>query len=502
MAISYQRKRRFKYGSNAIILSLSVLGLLAVAYFAVTRLNWRVDLTANRSLTLAPQTQEVLAGLTQAVTIRAFFRQAGDLDQVFIRRKVDDVLSQYAGRSHQIDYRMLDPDVAIEEALQFGIQQDGTIVFQSGSRRKDIYQSVLFHYPSMAEASPPLFVGESLFTNALLSLLQEQVQTICLLSGHGERSTEVTDADGLSDLQRLVMSENFSLETISLQETAAWQERCALLLVPGPKLGLHPAEDMALRAYLESGKKLVLMVDPQSRPGLSKTLDYLGIRFENAVVFDPARHFVLGPHYPTPVLSDHEVAASLREQGVAPVFYLARPIVIAKEPSLEVIDLLQSSPAAWGEKQLKAGEEPKATPGVDLEGALSLGVAVAKKASDRAQEIKEKKQEADTEGEENDEAAGSAAKPTIPVALVFGDSNFVTNGLIQVPGNRALILNGLAWLLGQAEQLAIRPQQADFRPLVVSAATARWLGWGTQLFYPAIILLLGLSYWWRRRRRS
>ncbi len=207
-AKAIQKRRRLKRGSLAVVVTACAIGLMVLLYVVIAEQGWRIDLTSNRSFSLSGQTVEVIKGLEGPVTIRAFFSPLGDMDQVFIRRKVDDVLQEYAKRSKKIDYKLVDPDVDLQEALAFAVRQKGTIVFQAKNGRKDIYQSVLFNYPSLAENSVPVFVGESLFTNAILNVTHGDPAQVCFLKGHGERQTDSAEADGLLNLYQILEGEN------------------------------------------------------------------------------------------------------------------------------------------------------------------------------------------------------------------------------------------------------------------------------------------------------
>lgn len=464
-----QRTRRLKYGSNALILSVAVLGIFVFLFILVERRAWRFDFTANRSFSLSEQTVEILTQLAQPVQVRAFFRRQGDLDQVYIRRRVDDVLAEYAERSGQVDYKMYDPDIDVEATLEHGIHNDGSIVFLSGERRKDIISTQLFNYPSLEESSLPLFVGESLFTNAILAITSGQERTICFLTGHREHHPHESGPEGMSSLQSALLSENYQVREVAFSENPDWQELCDLLIIAGPQLGLHRQEDQAVLSFLEQGKKLLLMVDPHAELGLQVTLGELRIEALSGVIFDTDRHFLLGPHYPAPLLLDHKITQKISEQDLSPIFYLARPLqlgAIDTEAAYQPSALLETSTQAFSELTLKTDVQPKRDPG-DLTGPLILGATVTRQ----------------------DE----------PVVVVFGDSDFASNSLIEIPGNRDLFLNSVAWLVGSEEQIAIRPQKTDFRPLILSEAEVQVTSLVVQFVYPGLFLLAGFLIWWRRR---
>jgi ABC-type uncharacterized transport system involved in gliding motility auxiliary subunit len=141
-----------------VIFCAAVIGALALTYGLLDRRALRWDFTANREFTLSDQTQNILKGLSQEVSVVAFFRMGGDLDDIFIRRRTDDILKEYAARSPRLTYRLIDPDREIAAALQHQITLDGTVVFVGpGNRRKEVYKSHLFDYGRMSEEALPEF---------------------------------------------------------------------------------------------------------------------------------------------------------------------------------------------------------------------------------------------------------------------------------------------------------------------------------------------------------
>ena len=83
--------------------------------------------------------------------------------------------------------------------------------------------------------------------------------------------------------------------------------------------------------------------------------------------------------------------------------------------------------------------------------------------------------------------------------MVFGDSDFVTNGYLGIPGNKDLFLNSINWLAQQENLISIRPKDPEDRRITVTADQQRRIFWLTVLIIPGLILFAGVQTWWRRR---
>ncbi len=65
--------RQARYGSNALVLVLAVLGILIVINYLVFKNPYRWDFTQDKEHTLAPETINVLKSLKQPVVAEAFY---------------------------------------------------------------------------------------------------------------------------------------------------------------------------------------------------------------------------------------------------------------------------------------------------------------------------------------------------------------------------------------------------------------------------------------------
>ena len=83
--------------------------------------------------------------------------------------------------------------------------------------------------------------------------------------------------------------------------------------------------------------------------------------------------------------------------------------------------------------------------------------------------------------------------------VVIGDSDFATNGVVGIPGNRDLFLNTVNWLAQQENLISIRAREPEDRRLTLTADEQRRLFWLSLFFVPGFVLGTGVYTWWRRR---
>jgi len=131
-----------------------------------------------------------------------------------------------------------------------------------------------------------------------------------------------------------------------------------------------------------------------------------------------------------------------------------------------------------------------AAPPYGSAGPVSLAAAVSATATDAPTPTP-------TSGDSANKPA-DAPKPETRM-VVFGDSDFVTNGYLGIPGNRDLFLNSVNWLAQQENLISIRPKDPEDRRVSLTADQAKLIFWLSILIIPGLILAAGVQTWWRRR---
>ena len=96
----------------------------------------------------------------------------------------------------------------------------------------------------------------------------------------------------------------------------------------------------------------------------------------------------------------------------------------------------------------------------------------------------------------------NAAGGTVGRAVVFGDSDFVTDRMLT-GGNADLFMNSIYWLSRspiQKGMIGIAPKEPERVRISITRDRLGLVVWPVVLGLPGAVLLFGLVVWWRRRR--
>jgi ABC-type uncharacterized transport system involved in gliding motility auxiliary subunit len=464
--------RQARYSSLAIASILVVLGILAGINYLAARHDKRWDLTAAQQYTLSDQTKKVLQGLTKPVKATVFAR-TDDFER--FRSRLESY--QYQSKLFQVDY--VDPEKRPAMAERLKESSLGTIVLEYEGRTQRVTSD-----------------AEQDITNGLIKVIQGQQHKVYFTQGHGERDISGSDERGYGAIARELGSDNFTASPLVLLQQEIPTD-ASVVVIPGPQTDLLPPEIDKLKAYLDKGGKLLVLIDPPQKadaPPLSNLLALLkdwSVDVGNNAVLDLMSQLrgadasvpVAAPPYPS-----HPITSTFR---MLTAFPYARQVKPAEPPvnGRTATTFIESGRNSWAETDLKLlTTEGQAQPDLDkgdVQGPVSLAVAVS----------------APVGTPPPPPAPGEAPEANTPETriAVVGDSDFATNGNLGIGGNRDLFLNIVNWLAQQENLISVRPRDPQDRRITLSAGQDRFIFWLTVFVIPGVILLGGVQTWWRRR---
>lgn len=443
--IEYFRGRSGRLSANMALLTVAVIGLIAIVNFLGYRHHKRVDLTAEGLFSLSDQTKKILGGLQKDVTIIKF---AKDDDT-----GLADQMNEFKYQTKRISYERVDPQQRPEIARKYAVKALGETVVAAGDRLER-----------------PTATDEQSLINAILKVTRESLKTVCFTDGHEEK----TLADAYSQAEAKIKSENYQTKTVNLATTKQIPSECSMLIVAGPKTSFLPPEASMLGQYLDNGGKAMILLDPDTDPQLDDVLKKWAIEVGKDFVLDfsqAGQMFGGGPVAPL-VLSygSHPITQSFVRSMT--IFPQARSVKVtaAGGTGVNSSTLLTASTESWGETDLKEGVEPKLDD-KDTKGPVTLGAVASK-----------------TMGE-NKEAR----------LVVIGDSDFASNQAFRFQRNGDLFMNSINWLAQDEDLISIRPKQATNRSVTMSGAQVNTFWWLVVVVLPLGIIGIGTFIWWKRR---
>lgn len=254
---------------SAVLIS-AVLAILVIANILAYRRHHQWDLTGNRRLTLAPVTLRVLKGLNQKIEVTAFYSQSPQKRwELQDARKVRDLLEQYADRSPNFRFRMVD---YLREPDKWASAQMTTM------------PPVVLFTNEKGGREEVKGTGEKDFTAALIKLTRTEKKHIYFTIGHGELSPEDPGGSGANEVKTVLTEQQHEVKTLDLMgKERKVPSDCSVLVIAGPQREFREEEQKPVLDYINSGGRVLVLVSVGG-PRLSWLMKEIGIEPQENLV--------------------------------------------------------------------------------------------------------------------------------------------------------------------------------------------------------------------------
>ena len=480
--IARGRGRQLRYGGNMAVMVVAVLGILGMLNYLANRRNKTWDLTKGRRFSLSEQTKKILGGLSQDVTILYFQRASSPelpMGQEHMR--------MFEAASKRLKVEFVDPVKSPGKAGEYDARGPyPVLVVERGSRRERITSD-----------------SEQDVANALIKITRDSRKTVCFAEGEGERDIDDGGDRGFSALKAALGKSQYETQKLLLVREGKVPAACTVLVVAAPERDLLPQVVDTVRGYVRGGGKALLMVEPEmktSTPNLVALLKEWNLEAGKDVVVDVSGMGQLfGTGAITPIVAQYPYHEITRDFRVMTAFHTARSLGAGKTPmdGVTAQDLIETSPASWGESDLSLKEPIEMNEGKDRKGPLPLGAVATVRASP-----------APSPSPLPAAAPGALPSPSPEEApakkaegrvAAFGDADFASNQLVSFQGNQDFILNTVAWLAEDADLISIRPREPDDQRLFLTEAQQTFMMVLAVFLIPGLFVVWGIAAWWRRR---
>jgi ABC-type uncharacterized transport system involved in gliding motility auxiliary subunit len=473
------QNRKVLYGAGSMVSVLLVVGILLVASLLV---NWhpvRWDTTRAQTQSLSPVSKALLKKVTQPLTMTVFLPEgAGE------RWDATEVLQLYAYHNPKVSYHFVDPERQPLQARQAGYRYAGNVLLEYQGRRQ------------MADQP-----DENSITNALRKVLKVERKKIYFLTGHGERDLDNPRPGGFQVAKRALENEGYQVETLNLLSRGLVPPDAAVVIVAAPKKPLLSTEVQALKAYLEKGGRLLVMLEAFEDSGLKDFLASYGVGLDNGLILDVNQvSRALGVSAVMPLVSQYGPSKITQDfRNMVTIYPMARPLFLTKkDPDASLLPLAITMPTSYeklGKEWIKA-QKAAFDAKTDKKGPFTVAAQAEIKLTPPpgAQARKGGKGQNPAGEKSNDPPA---EKKTYMV--VFGDVDFAANSFFNLFGNGDLFLNTTNFLARALGQITVRPA-GKAQLLTLKRGEAWELFLASLVWAPLVMLVAGI--WAYRRRRA
>ena len=466
------KRKSLPYWTNFTVSIIGLMGILVILNVIVSKKYLRIDLTEEKLFSLSDQSIKVLKELEEKTAkdenleIISFYREKEGESA-----GIKDLLESYSYRTSKIKWKFVDPEKNPAEASRYGVTNLGTIVLILGQRNLKLQDAN---------------VNEGLITNAILKLLREKNPKLCFTEGHGEKDIDdTTNKIGLGSFKKSLQDEGFEVGKIKLWEKDSLVG-CAVVVVSAPVKTFAKEEIDALREFLLIGGKAFFLVEPDTYTGIEDLVSLWGVKIDDSVVVDLASR-LLGGNPMMPVITEYDKSHEITKDFHAATFmFFARRVFSEKTvEGVEKIEIAKTSVRSWAEKDYKS-ESISFDQGKDVQGPVPVVVAAEGIPGTKGEVVY------------GTMAEHSAKKARIVVA---GDSDFISNQLLDLAANRDLGINIINWLAEQGELISIRPKERKGGKIIMTPGQGKLVFWLSVVVMPLIMLFGAIFAYIRKRKR-
>ena len=442
-----------------------------------------IDLTEEKLYTLTDESKERVKDIDKDVNIYFVGYTDGDSNL--------ELAKQYKNANEKIVAESVNAEDRPDLAEKYGIESGSTgIIVECGDKSKVLTESDLVTYDTTTYET--ISIAEERLTSAIVSVTTDDIPKIYFLEGYSDFSLSYN----MNYLNVYLENEITEVDTLNILSTGNVPEDCDTLIITSPSKDFDDVAKTAIIDYINRGGNILwlnaAMANAVDLPNVNEVLALYGVNpFEVGIIRETETSKMVSgsPDLIIPNLGYSSITEDIYSDGI--IFANATKININEEglEDLNVVetDLATTSSGAYFRTNFNnsatTAEEGEET------GAFVVGAELEK-----------------TITEANEETGEQAKTSTL---IIYGENYFISDyqlaqnsqyPAIQLGNNKDLILNSLAYLSDREEDITARKSTGT----VTYTATEQQDTIVRVIIFavPAVIILVGLIVWQKRRRKK
>ena len=444
-----------------------------------------IDLTQEKLYTLTDESKERVKDIDKDVHLYFVGYPEDNADLALAK--------QYKDANEKIVAEAVDAESRPDLVEKYGIQDTGSsgIIVECGERSKVLTSSDLVTYDSTTYET--ISIAEEKLTSAIISVTTDDIPKVYFLEGYSNFTLDYN----MYYLNIYLENEITEVDTLNILSTGKVPDDCDTLVITSPSQDFSNEAKTAIIDYINRGGNILWLNAAMSvsadLPNVNEVLALYGVNpFEVGVIgeTDSSRMVANSPDLVIPNLGSSKITEDIYNDGI--IFKYPTKININENglEDLKVVetDLVTTSEGAYFRTDFN-NSSATAAEGEET-GSFVLGAELEK-----------------TITEANEETGTSAVTSKL---IIYGENYFISDypltqdsqyPAIQVSTyNKDLVLNSLAYLSDREEDITARKSTGT----VTYTATEQQDTIVRIIIFsvPAIIILVGIIVWQKRRRKK
>ena len=444
-----------------------------------------IDLTQEKLYTLTDESKERVKDIDKDVHLYFVGYPEDNADLALAK--------QYKDANEKIVAEAVDAESRPDLVEKYGIQDTGSsgIIVECGERSKVLTSSDLVTYDSTTYET--ISIAEEKLTSAIISVTTDDIPKVYFLEGYSNFTLDYN----MYYLNIYLENEITEIDTLNILSTGKVPDDCDTLVITSPSQDFSNEAKTAIIDYINRGGNILWLNAAMSvsadLPNVNEVLALYGVNpFEVGVIreTDSSRMVANSPDLVIPNLGSSKITEDIYNDGI--IFRYPTKININENglEDLKVVetDLVTTSEGSYFRTDFN-NSSATAAEGEET-GSFVLGAELEK-----------------TITEANEETGTSAVTSKL---IIYGENYFISDypltqdsqyPAIQVSTyNKDLVLNSLAYLSDREEDITARKSTGT----VTYTATEQQDTIVRIIIFsvPAIIILVGIIVWQKRRRKK
>lgn len=473
------QKRRWSISSKAVKKGVFSSTLVIVGIVLAVAVNLvaenlpeemkSVDVTGSKLYSITEDTEAILDGLTEDVTIYVLSSESGTDETI------KQMLTRYESRSPHVQVVYKDPVKYPQFVAEYtsGSISSGSLIVVSDKRSRvvdyyDMYETEIDYYSY--SSSVTAYDGEGQLTSAIQYVLSDDMPKVYVISGHDEIELD-------AGFTEVCEKANVDLETITLLNYDAVPEDAQAIMLLAP-ISDYSGDDAAkIRDYMASGGKALALTayTQEEMPNFNSVLEDYGVSVSNNMICENSTsNYSQSPLYLIPNIESSSVTSSIDSNRLVFMPYSVVLNLDEENEDLTVTEYLTTSDSAVAKANINESSTAAYEDG-DIQGPFCLGAKIVKS----------------VDGVESE------------LTIFASDMIFTDQVDTAVSGTNSMLFSNILSEMIDTETavVTIPAKSYNLSAITVTQTDFICISLITVILLPAGMLIAGVVIWVRRRRR-